>query len=388
MIPILFSENPNNIEYNGIPISEATSCLVTEDLDGKFELKLTLTKDGNAYKHLKKGISIIEAKANEEGTKEWFRVYSISSSLSKVITVKARHIGYDVSGIFFDTKMLLSKETNEEKEQNVPYVLWYLKNTSFPGAYNQNEIWVANPNFDVVIDMKNEDGIVPKIFPVSKEIESVRKVMFGEENSIISIFGGEIKVTSVYSEELKKRIPQFEWFKRRGGENGAFVQYAINMIDYQLAETAEGQMYTHILGVCEFNDKILSHLQETTLNVGNIAPKTEKIDYTKQVGEKATEAEAQEALQALVTKDAAKDFSKPESLEVSFADIKRSMESEGKKSSSIALGDTVTVITDTKAKFNLRCVETVYDTLKEEYKTLTIGRAKETIIDTIGRLKA
>jgi hypothetical protein len=212
--------------------------------------------------------------------------------------------------------------------------------------------------------------------------------MFGDENSIISAFGGELKVTSVLNNAGTKRIPLFSWKKRRGGENGAFVQYAINMIDYQLAETAEGQLYTHILGVCEFNDKILYHLQETALNVGNIAPKTAKIDYTKQVGEKATEAEAQEALQALVAQDAAKDFSKPESLEVSFADIKRSMESEGRKISSIALGDTVTVITDTRKRYDLRCVEAVYDSLKEEYKTLTIGRAKETIIDTIGRLKA
>lgn len=383
MIPILFSENQNDIEYNGIPISEVTSCLVTEGLDGKFELKLTLTKDGNAYKHLKKGISIIEAKANDEGTKEWFRVYSINSSLSKVVTVKARHIGYDVSGLFIDTKMFLS-DKGKERELNANQIFWYLRYYSIP----IEELKEGNQNFIVVINAENEGANEKKIFTTSGENETVRKVMFGEENSIVSVFGGEIKVSTEYSKKLKKRIPKFEWFKRRGGENGAFVQYAINMIDYELAETAEGQMYTHILGVCEFNDKILYHLQETSLNVGNIAPKTAKIDYTKQVGEKETEAEAQEALRALVAQDAAKDFSKPESLEVSFADIKRSMESEGKKSSSIALGDTVTVITDTRKRYDLRCVEAVYDSLKEEYKTLTIGRAKETIIDTIGRLKS
>ena len=99
MKPRLYPENETNFESNGLgPLSDALTCTVEENRNGAFELSMEYPVTGVLFDELKHG-SIIFAPPNDSSEPQPFRVYGKSTPLSGVVTVRAKHISYQLSHI-------------------------------------------------------------------------------------------------------------------------------------------------------------------------------------------------------------------------------------------------------------------------------------------------
>ena len=94
MIPCLYRETEEQFNTNGIgKLCDAFSCFVTEKRNGSYELKLGYPSDGIHAEDLVEG-NIILAKPAERTTVQPFRIYKITTPLTGLLEVCARHIQY------------------------------------------------------------------------------------------------------------------------------------------------------------------------------------------------------------------------------------------------------------------------------------------------------
>ena len=96
MIPILFETTAKTFDTFGIGVlRDTTSCEITEERNGQYELVLKYPINGLLYGYIKKE-RIIVAKPNDLACNQAFRIYKISVPINGIITVNATHISYDL----------------------------------------------------------------------------------------------------------------------------------------------------------------------------------------------------------------------------------------------------------------------------------------------------
>ena len=89
----------SKFDNNGIgKMADAQSCIVTEKRNGSFELEMVYPADGIHADQLEEG-SIILAKPSDTGRSQPFRIYKIATPIDGKLTVKARHISYQLNFI-------------------------------------------------------------------------------------------------------------------------------------------------------------------------------------------------------------------------------------------------------------------------------------------------
>lgn len=79
-------------------ISDAISCYVEEERNGKYELTMEYPVTGLRYNDIQIN-RVLVARPNHSSDDQGFRIYQISKSFEKVITVKAEHISYQLSHV-------------------------------------------------------------------------------------------------------------------------------------------------------------------------------------------------------------------------------------------------------------------------------------------------
>ena len=96
MIPILFEESERGFVSNGLGrLSDAISCMVTEERNGTFELHMEYPQTGVLVDQLKNS-RIIYAMPADNKSPQPFRIYRISKPLQGVIEIDAEHISYQM----------------------------------------------------------------------------------------------------------------------------------------------------------------------------------------------------------------------------------------------------------------------------------------------------
>ena len=99
MKPILYASTEREFATNGIGIlSDAASCVITEERNGSYELEMQYPVMGLHYASITYR-SLILARSKPDGEPQPFRVYRITRPLGGLVTVYARHISYDLSGV-------------------------------------------------------------------------------------------------------------------------------------------------------------------------------------------------------------------------------------------------------------------------------------------------
>ena len=97
MKPILFAENSTVFTSNGIGrLSDAISCVVTEERNGQYELTMEYPSTGIHFDEIKLR-AIIVAKPSEGASNQPFRIYNISRPINGRVTIDAQHLSYDLS---------------------------------------------------------------------------------------------------------------------------------------------------------------------------------------------------------------------------------------------------------------------------------------------------
>ena len=87
-------------DNNGIgKLADAQSCTVTEKRNGSYELKLICPADGIHAEMLEEG-NVILAKPSDTMQPQPFRIYKITTPIDGKLEVQARHISYQLCGIY------------------------------------------------------------------------------------------------------------------------------------------------------------------------------------------------------------------------------------------------------------------------------------------------
>lgn len=351
MNPILFSENSTTWNTNGLGrLSDAISCKVKEQRNGEYELELTYPTSGKHFSDISIR-KIIAAIPSQGSTLQPFRIYRITRPIRGKVTVKARHISYDLS------KYVCTPFSAAASPSACASVLSNLKSRSVKSC--PFSFWTD------VTTIASYSQMTPA---------SIRQRLGGIEGSVLDQFGGE-----------------YEWdgltvklHRQRGTVTNYTLRYGKNITDVNqdenIAETATGVVpfWSDVEGTTVITGDVIEK-QDISYSSPLIIP----LDLSSEWQTAPTVAQLNTAATVYVNKS---DFGIPKvSVDVSFVNLADTEEYKNiLPMQSLHLCDTVKVQfeelgIDTTAKV----VETVYDVLAERYESIQIGSLKSSLAGLI-----
>lgn len=343
----LFSSTATTFETNGLGVvSDASSCSVTEERNGSFELEMKYPVTGKRYSDISLR-NIIVSKSNPYSTPQAFRIYDISKPINGIITVNAEHISYDLTGY----------PVSAFSAESIQEVFDCLQSKS-----------VETCPFTFTTEKTNT-----AIFSNDKPC-SIRSLLGGNDGSILDVFGGEY---------------EFDNFKvilhnRRGTNGGVSIRYGKNLTDFTQEENCS-EVYTAVYpywyddtdGLVELSDKTVQ--ASGTYNFTRVYV----YDCSDLFSEKPTESELKQAAEDYIS---ANGIGVPTvSIEVSFVQLSQTSDyKDYALLETVYLGDTVSVeFPEFNVSTTARCVKTEYDAITDKYISLELGESKSSLADTI-----
>lgn len=347
MIPILYESNTTSFNTNGIGrLSDAITCIVTEERNGQYELQMTYHLDGALYNDLQVS-RIIWAVPSDGEEEQAFRIYKVSRPISGIVTVYAEHISYQLSCVPVSRYSATSAAAAmsglaSNAAVNCPFTFWTDLTTS-------GDFSVETP-------------------------AGIRSILGGTEGSILDVFGGEYKWDN-YVVRL---------YAHRGADNGVTLRYGKNITDLQQEENITNTV-TGVYPYWQDSDGNYVELTQKVVlsaNAGNFPyPRVAVVDCSQ-------EFETQPTQQQLL--DWANDYIGKAgigipsvSIDVSFVAL---WQTEQYKDIAplerVKLCDTVTVEYEKLGvSAKAKVISTKYDVLAERYKSIGIGDAKSTLTE-------
>ena len=196
MIPILFPSTATEFKTQGLgALSDAISCIVTEERNGIYELEMQYPMSGIHFEEITDRC-IVLAIPSPYRLPQPFRIYRITKPIGGICTIYAQHITYDLSGVPLNPftaanapAAMAGLQSNAETES--PFAFWTDKTTT--------------AGFAVTVP------------------SSTRSVLGGQSGSILDVYGGE-----------------YEWdnftvklHAKRGRDNGVVIRYGKNLTDLE-----------------------------------------------------------------------------------------------------------------------------------------------------------
>lgn len=347
MIPILYESNITNFNSNGIGrLSDAITCIVTEERNGQYELQMTYPMDGALYNDLQVS-RIIWAVPSDGEEEQAFRIYKVSRPISGIVTVYAEHISYQLSCVPVSRYSATSAAAAmsglaSHAAVNCPFTFWTDLTTSG----------------DFSVDAP----------------AGIRSVMGGTEGSILDVFGGEYKWDN-YVVRL---------YANRGADNGVTLRYGKNITDLQQEENITNT----ITGVYPFwQDSDGNYVELTqkvvlSANAGNFPySRVAVVDCSQEFEEQPTQQQLLSWANDYISRTGVGIPSV--SIDVSFVAL---WQTEQYKDIAplerVKLCDTVTVEYDKLGvSAKAKVISTEYDVLAERYNSIGIGDAKSTLTE-------
>lgn len=355
MIPVLYSANTTDFSTFGLGVlTDTIFCEVTEERNGVFECLLKYPVSGQHYGLITKEC-IIKAKPNDTAADQAFRIYRITKPLNSIVTIYGQHISYDLANV-----PVMPFSTESRSPQLILSQL-LAGDTRFTGRTDYSDA---------------------KAFSVAQP-KSVRACLGGTEGSMLSKWYGE-----------------FEWdnftvkfHSHRGQKTGVVIEYGKNLTALEQDEDNSG-VYTALLPYAIYtpegsDTEMVITLPEVTLPIVTseiVRAKTLIMDFSDQFDGVVTE----EALRAK-----ANSYIKANPLGATIPTVKVSFEPLWKQPeysallARVNLCDTVTIRHSLLGvSVSAMVIETVYDTLAERYKSISLGQSKSSMITTISEVQS
>lgn len=319
--------------------------LVTEELNGVFELEITYPIYSLNWDKLERG-NIIVTNANDTLLNQKFRIYRRSKPLNGKLKVYANHITYDLYKDMIDSIDL--------KEKSCEYCLNYIfSNSQFSKHFRGHSDIVNVQNFKI-------------------GATKVLKAILGTKGSIIDTFG--------LGAEILKDNEDIYVLNNRGADNGVEIEYAKNLISFN-DDIDDTDLITRIKPYARYNDngeEIIVQSNPKYIDSPLIdnyeTPYTEEIDFSEKF--ENDEKPTGEKLKAL-----ALEYFKNNKCDI----VKQNYTIEFIPNGLIiGLGDTVTV---TNKRYNTilksKVIKTVYNVLTKKYKKIELGQSKSKLTNVI-----
>ena len=344
---ILYPKNEKLFDNNGIGIlSDATDAEVYEVLNGQFELTVKYPVSGIHFAEIVKN-AIITANPDPVSDPQPFEIYRITKPMNKEVTIYARHAAYKLR------KITVSPFSAE----NAPAALQGLKNNA-----------VNDCPFEFWTDKSTAGGFTVKVPTAAWTL------MGNSEGSILDTYGGEY--------EFDKWTVKLH--NRRGADRGVSIRYGKNLTSLEQDENC-ANVYTGVYPYWADMDGNVVMLPEKVVMIADeyedelIMP----LDLSQSFETAPTEEQLRAKTQSYIK---ANDIGTPDvSWTVEFVQLEQTEEYKGKALlERVLLGDTVAVIFPKLGVDVLaRAVAVRYKPLLERYKSVSLGKVKANIADTI-----
>ena len=354
MIPILFSENSTVFTSNGIGrLSDAISCVVTEERNGQYELQMVYPSTGKHFEDINLR-AIIVAKPSTGTDNQPFRIYNISKPINGKVTINAQHISYDLT-----------------KNVCMPFSVSASSSACYQVLQNLKSYAVETCPFNFSTD------VVTVASYDQKAPASIRSRLGGTEGSVLDQFHGEYE-WDVYD---------VKFWANRGQTKNIPLRYGKNITDIK-QEAEISQTITGIVPYWMDNEgNNLVTLSEKVVYSPNASAYSQKLtvpmDFSADFEEQPTEATLRAHAQAYVNQSG---IGVPKvSIDVSFVNLADTEEYKDLIAlQAVNLCDTIPVQfeplgIDTTAKI----VKTEYDVLTEKYKKITVGSLRSNLATNI-----
>ena len=354
MIPILFSENSTVFTSNGIGrLSDAISCVVTEERNGQYELQMVYPSTGKHFEDINLR-AIIVAKPSTGTDNQPFRIYNISKPIDGKVTINAQHISYDLT-----------------KNVCMPFSVSASSSACYQVLQNLKSYAVETCPFNFSTD------VVTVASYDQKAPASIRSRLGGTEGSVLDQFHGEYE-WDVYD---------VKFWANRGQTKNIPLRYGKNITDIK-QEAEISQTITGIVPYWMDNEgNNLVTLPEMVVYSPNASAYSQKLtvpmDFSTDFEEQPTEATLRIHAQAYVNQSG---IGVPKvSIDVSFVNLADTEEYKDLIAlQAVKLCDTIPVQfeplgIDTTAKI----VKTEYDVLAEKYKKITVGSLRSNLATNI-----
>ena len=344
--PILFDAAATDFSSLGLGVlAEATSCIITEERNGSYELEMKYPISGRLFPQIKNR-AIIVSKVGQTGGKQPFRVYRITKPMNGIVTIYAAHLSYDLSGV------VLSRFT----ASNAPDAMSKIKANSV----NENR-------FTFWTDLTTVAN-----FSVSAP-STVRSIMGGKSGSLIDVYGGEYAYDG-YTVRL---------YKQRGMDRGVTIRYGKNLTDLKQEENIQN-VYTGVYPYWASEDDYVELTEKIVNTPGEFGfSRIKPLDCSLEFEEAPSEDQLRSFAEQYVKEN---NIGVPSvSIDVEFAPLEQSEEyADLAQLQRVELCDTVTVYFEKLGiDATAKCVERKFDVLKNKYQSITLGDARTNIADTI-----
>ena len=340
MIPCLYTETETAFTTNGIgKLCDALSCYVTEKRNGAYELKMGYPSFGIHAEDVVEG-NIILARPSERAAAQPFRIYKITTPLTGLLEVAARHIQYQenfitVSPFSAQGSQAAMAAIKSHTTTDCPFEFWTDIDSSATFT-------ITSP-------------------------ATVRGCLGGMDGSMLDTYGGEYE-WDMYTAMLHGH---------RGADHGVKIVYGKNLIDFKMERSIENM----ITGVHPYwkhsEDGTLFELPEkvVTIEGERTYEKISVLDCTSQFQERPTEAQLRNYVNSYLRNTS---LTEPDiDIKIDFAQLWQTPGyADIAEAERVSLCDTVHVyISKLGLEVSCKVTETEYDVLLERYKSIVLSNA-------------
>lgn len=346
--PILYKSTETEFTSNGIGVlSDTVSCIVTEERNGSFELQMKYPIDGIHYSDIQDR-SLIMAKPNPIDEAQPFRVYRTTKPLNGMVSIYARHISYDLSGIpvspFGATNIVDAfQKLKTNAVTDCPFTFWTNKATS------------ANMSVKVP--------------------SPIRSLLGGQSGSVLDVYGGEYKFDR-YTVRL---------YDHRGTDRGVSIRYGKNLLDLEQERNC-ASVYTGLYPYwTDMDGNNMVTLPEKIVNTPGSYDYVNimTIDFSEQWENAPTVGQLRARAESYIKSN---NIGVPSvSLTVSHAMLEQTEEYKGMALlERIDLCDTVSIeFPKLGVSASAKANKTEFNVLLDRYESIEFGDARKTLTDTI-----
>lgn len=351
MKPILHWEDTTSFNSNGVGIlTDAMNAKVVQELNGQYELSFKYPWNGQHAISIRDR-RIVMAKPDPITDPQPFRIYRINPTSKGLITVYARHLAYDLMGIPAEPFTAASASEAMTKLQNSAVV-------DCPFAFSTDKSTGASM--------------------VSAVPKSIWSLLGGSAGSVLDVYGGEYEFDR-YNVRLHER---------RGADRGVSIRYGKNLTTLDQDRNCSG-CYTGVYPYWTNADGELAQLPEKVISASGTYDyvRIYPLDLSEAWEEKPTEEQLRERAEKYMSDN---DIGVPDvSWKVEFVQLEQSEEYKGMALlERVLLGDTVSVVFPRmNVNASARVVKIDFDPILERYNSVTLGKVKSNIAETIVKQK-
>lgn len=357
MIPKLYKSSELLFKTNGLgSLADCISCVVTEEVNGAYELEMEYPVNGLHYNELQTG-RIVYAKPNETSEPQPFDIKEITSSMDDMsVTIYATHIRYRLNGVPVNpfSAVGIAEALNgliQHSKFSTPFTVW-------------TDIGNTTTEFKV------------------EEIKTFGSLLGGTDGSILDTFTG----STSYAYEFDKY--NIKLWKDRGANHGVSIRYAKNLTGCEM-ETNIESVYTGVLAYYKSDEISLeSDIQYVDKHESYPNENIYLYDCSSEFDSDTTPTveELNNKAKAYIK---ANDIGTPSvSIDVNFVPLWQTEEYKNVAPlERVSLCDTVSVVfNDLGINASARVNKTEYDVLNERYNEITLGSVKSNMADTVKQM--